>query len=84
VAISVSRLRQDIYRILDRALATGIPVEIIRKGRRLSIVPESRPSRLARLLPHPGTIVGDPDDLLRVDWSSEWRPFLGQEEEDRS
>ena len=47
--VTASTLRQNVYSILDQALATGEPVEILRKGRRLRIVPEQKPSKLARL-----------------------------------
>ncbi len=29
---TASKLRQDVYRILDQVLATGVPIEIVRKG----------------------------------------------------
>jgi hypothetical protein len=29
---------------------------------------------LQKLLPKRDIIVGDPDDLVHIDWSSEWRP----------
>ena len=29
---------------------------------------------LRKLLPKRDIIVGDPDDLVHIDWSSEWRP----------
>ncbi len=71
--LSASKLRQDIYRILDEILATGEPVEIERKGRRLKIVPAVRPARLDRM-PRRDYLRGDPDELVEIDWSSEWRP----------
>lgn len=75
MAITASKLRQDVYRILDEALATGNSVEIERKGRRLRIVPdEPPPSRLAAMETRPDLIIGDPDDLVHIDWSGEWRP----------
>lgn len=75
MAITASKLRQDVYRILDEVLATGEPVEIERKGRVLRIVSEEpRPSRLAAMEPRPDLIIGDPEDLVHIDWSDEWRP----------
>ena len=47
--VTASTLRQNIYSILDHALASGEPVEIIRKGPKLRIVPEQKPSKLSRL-----------------------------------
>lgn len=74
MAISASELRQNIYRLLDEVLRTGQPLEIERSGRRLRIVPVDAPAKLSRLSPHPGTIIGDPEELVHLDWTSEWRP----------
>jgi len=71
--MSASRLRQDIYRILDGILATGEPVEIERKGRRLKIIPADRPGRLERI-PKRDYLKGDPGEIVEIDWSAEWRP----------
>jgi antitoxin (DNA-binding transcriptional repressor) of toxin-antitoxin stability system len=69
--ITASALRQDIYRILDRVLETGEEVEIERKGQVLRIVPP-RPRRRLDLLPKRDYFVGDPEDLVHIDWSEEW------------
>ena len=74
MALTVSALRADIYRIIDRVVRTGQPVEVTRKGRRVRIVPVDPPSRLDNLTAHPGDIIGDPEDLVHMDWSHEWRP----------
>lgn len=71
--LTASQLRADVYRILDEVLETGSPVSIERKGQKLQIVPVRSGSKLDRLVPHPGTIVGDPEDLVHVDWTGEWR-----------
>ena len=73
--LTASKLRENIYRILDQVLETGIPVQIERGGRLLEIVPcERRKSKLDNLEPHPGAVVGDPEDLVHLDWSDEWKP----------
>lgn len=72
--VTASQLRMNIYRLLDEVLETDAPLEIQRKGRTLRIVPDERLSKLARLVPHPGYIVGDPDDLVDTDWSGHWDP----------
>ncbi|MEZ4426025.1 MAG: type II toxin-antitoxin system prevent-host-death family antitoxin [Gemmatimonadota bacterium] len=51
---SISRLRADLYRVIDRVLETGEPVEVERNGRRVRIVPAEAASQLAALRPHPG------------------------------
>ena len=72
--ITASKLRENIYRILDDAIDTGMPVEIIRKGTVVKLVPEKRASKLSRLKKRPGfTFKGDPDDILHMDWLKEWR-----------
>ncbi len=71
---SVSKLRADLFRVVDRVLATGIPVEIERKGRILKIVPEEKPDKLANIKPNPGFMHCDPESLVHLDWSHEWRP----------
>jgi antitoxin (DNA-binding transcriptional repressor) of toxin-antitoxin stability system len=74
MAITASELRQNVYRLLDDVLNTGTPLEIERGGRHLRIVPVEGPSKLSRLTAHPDTITGDPDELVELDWSDEWRP----------
>jgi len=68
-----SALRENIYRILDEILETGVPLEIERKGRLLLIAPLEPRSKLANLKPR-DLIVGDPEDLVHLDWSGEWNP----------
>lgn len=72
--VTASELRQNVYRLLDEVLASGVPLEVERGGRRLRIVPVDAPAKLSRLSAHPGTIIGDPEDLVQLDWSGEWRP----------
>ena len=71
-AISATRLRQNLYNILDSVVDTGVPVEVERRGRLLRIVPEERASKWNRLTAHK-IVVGDPDELVHMDWSHEWR-----------
>jgi hypothetical protein len=70
--ITASKLRADIYRVLDYVLETGEAVEIDRRGRRLRIVADDAPSRLDRLVSRSDSISGDPEDLVHLDWSGEW------------
>lgn len=74
MAINPSELRANLYRLLDKVLETGLPLEIERNGRRLRIVADDPPPRLARLVPHPGAVTGDPEDLVEFDWSKRWNP----------
>jgi len=69
---SATRLRQNLYTILDQVLETGIPVEIERKGLKLRIVPEKPVSKLERLEPH-DTIIGNPEDIITINWEKYWQ-----------
>lgn len=67
MAITASKLRQNIYRILDQVIETGVPVEVARNGVILRIVPEKTGAKLSRLKKRSG-YRGDPDEITRNDW----------------
>jgi len=69
--LTASKLRADVYRILDQVLETGVPVEIERRGRMLQIVAVEAPSKLQNLAPRPYLAV-DPEELVALDWSATW------------
>ena len=80
--LTPSKLRADVYRILDRILATGEPVHVERKGRRLVISSADGPvgptadrrRRLEDFSVAPTLIVGNPEDLVEAEWSAYWDP----------
>ena len=73
--ICSTKLRANIYKILDQILETGEPVEIERKGRILKIVPEPEKKPLSeKLVQRKGVLSGNPDDIIHLDWSNEWNP----------
>jgi hypothetical protein len=77
MALTASKLRANIYRLLDEVLETGKPLEIERNGKLMVIAPKEPPKKESiwdRLPRREGFIVGDPDDLIHIDWSSEWNP----------
>jgi hypothetical protein len=74
LATTASKLRANIYRMLDEVLETGQPLEIERNGKTLVIAPKEELSIWERLPRREGFIVGDPDELIHIDWSSEWNP----------
>lgn len=71
---AATKLRANLYRVLDRVLATGIPVEIERGGKLLRIVPAEPVDNLKRLQPHPEYLACDPEAIVHLDWSSEAAP----------
>jgi hypothetical protein len=76
MSIKLTELRADLYRIVDHVIETGIPIEIDRNGVKVMLVPERKKSKLENLTAHPGTIVGDPEDIVHMDWSHEWKGKL--------
>lgn len=70
---TATALRKDLYNVLDRVLETGEPVEIERNGRIVRLVADRPPSRFDRLVRR-DVVVGDPGDLVAMDWSGEWTP----------
>lgn len=72
--VTATELRRNIYQLLDEVLETGTPLEVTRKGRVLRVVPLEAAPRLERLRERRDAIRGDPEDLVHLDWSGEWRP----------
>lgn len=70
--LTATKLRQNLYRILDEILDSGIPVKINRKGEILKIVPEKKKSKLERLEEH-RTIIGNPESIIDINFDSEWK-----------
>jgi hypothetical protein len=70
--LSLTKVRSDLYKIGGRVLETGVPVEIERRGKKVKIVPVRQKSKLDNLVKRPGTIIGNPDDIVHMDWSGEW------------
>jgi prevent-host-death family protein len=74
--LTASKLRENIYKILDQVAETGIPVEIVRKGKRLKIIshspPDRKESKLSSLVKHP-IMKCEPEELVHLDWSEEWK-----------
>jgi len=69
--VTATKLRENVYQILDEAIKTGVPVEVIRKGKILKIVPDKPVSKLDRLKKRK-VFVGNSDDIIGMDWSKEW------------
>lgn len=74
MAITLTQLRADLYRIIDEVIETGQPLVIERNGQQVVIQRSPVESRLATLVARPEVIVGDPEDLVHTDFSGEWRP----------
>jgi hypothetical protein len=73
--ITASVLRGNIYKLLDNVLESGKPLEVERKGRTLQIVPKETGFKLSKLTKH-DCIQGNPESLVHIDWSDEWKNDL--------
>jgi hypothetical protein len=63
--ISLTALRNNLFKIVDQVIQTGNPVLLERKGQKLKIILEEKKSKLDNLKSH-NCITGDPDDLVQV------------------
>lgn len=67
MTITASKLRENVYRILDEVAETGVPVKVLRKGITLRIVAEVKRSKLANLKKRKDWL-GSEEDLLKSTW----------------
>ena len=85
--ITLTTLRKDLFRIVDRVLETGRPLTLVRNGRRLTIAvqpdystPEGREQRFDRMMAmgvREDAADFDPGDIsdgAHLDWSAEDNP----------
>lgn len=78
MAITATKLRSDLYRVIDDVIKKGTPVEVELRGRKVRIVPAEPRDKLANLVKRPGVIVGDPGRLAQVKtfdetkWRKKW------------
>ncbi|MFZ0134431.1 MAG: type II toxin-antitoxin system Phd/YefM family antitoxin [Desulfobacterales bacterium] len=71
--ITLTALRNQLFKIVDRVIETGIPVQIERKGHKLLIVLEEKKSKFDNLKKR-SCIVGDPNELIDLkvgEWNEE-------------
>lgn len=74
MTMTASKLRQDIYRILDSVIETGDPVEIERNGFVLRIVPDKYAFKKLDKLKKRTLTDEDSDNFTHIDWTAEWKP----------
>lgn len=75
MTLTPTKLRSNLYKVLDHVIKTGQPVTIERNGQLIYLSAAKKKSRLANLKKR-DCIVGDPEDLVHMDWSKEWKPFI--------
>lgn len=72
--VTATELRRDIYRILDEVLDSGLAQEIVRKGRKLLIVPAEPKRRHLEDLPRRKVTTCTFDELVATSWEHTWEP----------
>ena len=71
--ITASTLRGNIYKILDQVIDTGDVLRVERKNGVVEIAPvKVNKGKLDNLTKH-DCIVGNPDSIVHLDWSNEWK-----------
>jgi prevent-host-death family protein len=78
MTITATKLRADLYRVIDNVIKNGVSVEVELRGKKVRIVPAEPRDKLAALVKRPGVIIGDPDRLPQVKtfdekkWRKKW------------
>jgi antitoxin (DNA-binding transcriptional repressor) of toxin-antitoxin stability system len=75
VRVTITKFRQDLFKLVDRALQ-GQPLQFTHKGVVFTVSAEAKPSRLARLTGQtvvaPGADLGQARRRLLEEMESEW------------
>jgi len=69
--LTLTALRQNLFRVVDRVLETGVPVVIERQGRNLLLTPQAAPPKLSRLRRRK-LVKGDPASIVDIK-AGKWR-----------
>ncbi|HLQ43416.1 MAG TPA: hypothetical protein VK137_01695 [Planctomycetaceae bacterium] len=74
--VTVEELKTDIEGVLSRLSDPDDAVEFEANGQIWQIVSTAPKGKLRNLIPRPDIIVGDPEDLVHIDWSEYWNADL--------
>jgi hypothetical protein len=70
--ITPSKLRENLYNLLDQVIKTGKPIEIKRKNKILKIIVEPTKSKLDNLKKR-DVLNCEPDEIITNPWEKEWK-----------
>lgn len=70
--ITPSKLRNNLYNILDQVIQTGEPIEIKRRDKVLKIIIEPSKSKLKNLKKR-DVLNCAPEEIIHNDWEKEWK-----------
>lgn len=63
--LTVTSLRENIYKVLDRVALLGVPQEVERKGKKIKIVLDGEVNKFENLTAH-DSIIGNPESLIKA------------------
>jgi hypothetical protein len=66
MAVTLSELRANIFKLVDQVIETGVPLEIVRNETRLLVTLVEIPKKLDQL-PLRNLFHCDPDELIQAD-----------------
>lgn len=69
--LTLTALRQNLFRVVDRVLETGIPVAVQRHGKTVLLAPQTTVPKLSKLKRRK-LINGDPESLVDAK-AGQWR-----------
>lgn len=69
--ISKFHIGNDVYQLLEKVLETESPIEIEFKGKMFIIDLLKSSNKLSKLQPHPECLIGNPEDIVHLDWTGE-------------
>ena len=70
--LTPSKLRADLFNLLDQVIQTGKPIELKRKNRILKISVELPKSKLDNLKKR-DVLTCEPDEIINNNWEKEWK-----------
>ena len=59
--------------LLKKIVESNTSIEVQFDEKKIIIALSEHANKLKRLKRHEGCIVGDPEDIVHLDWSGEWR-----------
>jgi len=75
MAITPTKLRQNLFALLDEVLETGKPLDINRNGQILHIITDKKLSKLDKIVAKKVSVASD-EELINTNWDKEWKPFI--------
>ncbi len=80
MTLTLEQFQKDAVPLLAKLKETGKTLLLVAGQEKFevrpanAVSPEESLAELQKLLPKRDIIVGDPEDLVHLDWSSEWSP----------